>query len=261
MTGTAAYLKLAGAGRLGEDRVRLLDAIDRHGSIAAAGAEVGLGYRAAWDAVRALNNHFAMPLVTARVGGRAGGGASLTPEGHAALRTLRHIHDELAVAMARLSRRLADDSDLHLEPWSHVMRTSARNALRGVVAEIAEGAVNSEVSLQISPTLSIVAIISRPSVEILGLAPGKAATALIQASDVILAAGAEAPRTSARNALSGVVAAVDEGAVNSEVVIDLAEGKTLVATVTRCSARDLDLRPGAPVTALIKASQVILAVE
>jgi molybdate transport system regulatory protein len=58
-----------------------------------------------------------------------------------------------------------------------------------------------------------------------------------------------------------VVAAVDEGAVNSEVVVDLAEGKTLVATITRQSAHDLDLRPGAPVTALVKASQVILAVE
>jgi len=141
------------------------------------------------------------------------------------------------------------------------MRTSARNALRGVVADIAEGAVNSEVSLQISPTLAIVAIISRPSVEILGLEAGKAAVALIQASDVILSVGAEAPRTSARNALIGVVAAVDEGAVNSEVVVDLADGKTLVATVTRRSARDLELGRGAPVTALVKASQVILAVE
>jgi molybdate transport system regulatory protein len=163
--------------------------------------------------------------------------------------------------MTRLSRRLADDADLHLEPWSHVMRTSARNALRGVVVDIAEGAVNSEVSLQISAKLAIVAIISRPSVETLGLTPGKAAVALIQASDIILAAGAEAPRTSARNALSGVVAAVDEGAVNSEVVVDLAEGKTLVATITRRSALNLELRAGAPVIALIKASQVILAVE
>jgi molybdate transport system regulatory protein len=255
----AAYLKLAGAGRLGEDRVRLLEAIERHGTITAAGAELGLGYRAAWDAVRTLNNLFAAPLVTARVGGRVGGGASLTPEGRAALRALRHIRDELSVAMARLDRRLADET--HLEPWSHVMRTSARNALRGVIAHVAEGAVNSEVSLDVSPTLTIVAIVSRPSVEILGLAPGKAAVALIQASDVILAAGGEAPRTSARNALGGVVAAVDDGAVNSEVVVDLAEGKSLVATVTRRSAGDLDLSPGAPVTALIKASQVILAVE
>jgi molybdate transport system regulatory protein len=259
MTRTDAYLKLAGAGRLGEDRVRLLDAIDRHGSIAAAGADLGLSYRAAWDAVRALNNHFSAPLVAARVGGRAGGGARLTAEGQAALQTLRHIEDELAAAMARLGRRLADD--VHLEPWGHVMRTSARNALRGLVAEITEGAVNSEVSLEVSPTLTIIAIVSRPSIEILGLAPGKPAVALIQASDIILAAGAETPRTSARNELRGVVAAVDEGAVNSEVVVDLAGGKTLVATITRQSAHDLDLRPGAPVTALVKASQVILAVE
>src|SRR5580658_8987555 len=128
MTGTAAYLKLAGAGRLGEDRVRLLDAIDRHGSIARAGEELGLGYRAAWDAVRTLNNLFAAPLVTAKIGGRSGGGASLTAEGQVALQTLRHIREELAAAMTRLDRRLADGAAIHFEPWSHIMRTSARNA-------------------------------------------------------------------------------------------------------------------------------------
>jgi len=261
MNRTTAYLKLAGAGRLGEDRVRLLEAIDRHGSIARAGEELGLGYRAAWDAVRMLNNLFAAPLVTAKIGGRAGGGASLTAEGQAALQTLHHIQEELAVAMTRLDRRLTDNAAIHLEPWSHVMRTSARNALRGVITAVVEGAVNSEIALAVSPDVEIVAIVSRASVEWLGLLPGRPAVALIQASSVILFAGQAPPRTTARNALSGTVAAVEEGAVNSEVVVELAEGKTLVASVTRRSAVDLDLQPGVRVTALIKASHVILAVE
>jgi molybdate transport system regulatory protein len=224
---------------------------------------MGLGYRATWDAVQALNNLFPRPLVRAQAGGRSGGAASLTAEGKAALATLRHIQAEISQAMSRLSARLADDPDARdfPHPWSLVMRTSARNAFRGQVASIADGAVNAEVVVDIGQGLEIVAVITRRSVEDLGLAPGASVTALIKASFVVLMEGTGAVRASARNRLVGVVAALDDGAVISEVVLDLAEGKTLVATITRHSVEDLALKVGDAVTALIKSSHVILAVE
>ena len=46
-----------------------------------------------------------------------------------------------------------------------------------------------------------------------------------------------------------------------EVAVVLAEGKTLIATLTKESAEELALKPGDPVTALVKAPHVILAVE
>ena len=263
MSPAPASLRLGGAARAGEDRLRLLAAIDQRRSITAAGDEIGLGYRATWDAVRALNNLFPKPLVRAKAGGRSGGGAVLTPEGAATLRTLRHLQAEISLAMQRLEARLAEDPAAaeFTHPWSLIMRTSARNALRGRVTTITDGAVNAEVVVDIGQGLEMVAIITRRSVEDLGLASGTDVVALVKSSFVILVAGDAAIRTSARNRLAGTIVALDDGAVDSEVVLQLADGKTLVSTITRASVEALDLKVGDRATALIKASHVILAVE
>ncbi|HEX4182608.1 MAG TPA: TOBE domain-containing protein [Caulobacteraceae bacterium] len=141
------------------------------------------------------------------------------------------------------------------------MKTSARNALRGVVSRVTDGAVNAEVALAIAPGIEITAVITRPSVAHLGLAPGREAIALIKSSFIILAPADEALRTSARNRLVGEVTHVEDGAVNSEITLELAVGMTMTAVVTLESARALGLKVGMPAVALIKASHVILAVE
>jgi molybdate transport system regulatory protein len=140
------------------------------------------------------------------------------------------------------------------------MRTSARNALRGTVSRIIDGAVNAEVVLTVAEGVEIVAVITRESVAALGLAPGRAAIALIKSSFVLLAKG-EGLMTSARNQLAGRVTAREDGPVSSEITLEIAAGKTLTATITRESAERLGLSAGEPVTALIKAPHVILAVE
>ena len=67
------------AGELsGERRIRLLEAIDEHGSITRAAKAVPLSYKAAWDALDALNNLAERPLVERSAGGRRGGGTRLT---------------------------------------------------------------------------------------------------------------------------------------------------------------------------------------
>jgi molybdate transport system regulatory protein len=140
------------------------------------------------------------------------------------------------------------------------MRTSARNALRGEISHITEGAVNSEVTLRLAEGVEITAIVTRHSVEELGLAVGKPAIALIKSSFVLLAKG-EGIRTSARNQIPGEVAGREDGAVNSEIVLAIGGGKTLTATVTLESAEALEIAVGDRMTALIKAPHVILAVE
>lgn len=263
MTRAPASLRLGGASRAGEDRLRLLEAIDHRGSITAAGEEIGLGYRATWDAVQALNNLFPKPLVRARAGGRSGGAAGLTPEGAATLRTLRHVQAEITLAMHRLEARLADDPaiDAFPNPWSLIMRTSARNAFHGHVKSVTDGAVNAEVIVDIGQGLEIVAIITRRSVEDLGLVPGADVVALIKSTFPILVAGDAPISASARNRLPGTIVSLDDGAVNSEVALELADGKTLTATITRGSVDNLGLKVGDRATALVKASHVILAVE
>jgi molybdate transport system regulatory protein len=121
--------------------------------------------------------------------------------------------------------------------------------------------VNAEVRLRISPDIALVAIVTSESVTELGLAPGRAAIAMVNASSIILTDADANLRTSARNSLTGVVTRHEKGAVNDEITLELAPGKTLVATITQQSAEDLGLQPGSTATALIKASHVILAVD
>ncbi|WP_417761972.1 TOBE domain-containing protein [Shewanella sp.] len=68
-------------------------------------------------------------------------------------------------------------------------------------------------------------------------------------------------KVSARNCLSGTVKAIEVGAVNNEVVIELAPGVELTAVVTKASSEKLGLKVGADAYALIKASNVMIGVD
>lgn len=254
-----------GAGSAGPQRVALLAAIAEHGSISAAARACGLSYKGAWDAVQALNNLFERPLVAAQTGGRTGGAAQVTPAGTTVLAAYRAIQEELGKLLDRLGRYVAGNgadanggADLL---WRLTMKTSARNAFRGIVRGVTDGAVNAEVALDIGGGIAIVAVVTRESVADLELAPGREAIALIKSSFVILAPGDTPLRTSARNCLAGTVVGHEAGAVNDEVVLDLGAGKTITAIVTRASGEALGFAIGDRCQALVKASHVILAVD
>jgi molybdopterin-binding protein len=67
-------------------------------------------------------------------------------------------------------------------------------------------------------------------------------------------------RLSARNQLSGTVTSVTEGAAIANVEIDVG-GQRLVASITVEAARELGLAEGTAVTAIVKASDVIVAAD
>ncbi|HTR58123.1 MAG TPA: TOBE domain-containing protein [Casimicrobiaceae bacterium] len=67
------------------------------------------------------------------------------------------------------------------------MKTSARNQLQGTVRELMKGPVSTEVTIEVMQGVRVVAVISTRSAEILGLAVGKPAYALIKASSVVVA--------------------------------------------------------------------------
>jgi molybdate transport system regulatory protein len=68
-------------------------------------------------------------------------------------------------------------------------------------------------------------------------------------------------KISARNQLSGTVKTVTEGAVMSEVVVEVDGGHEVVAAITAESARRLGLEPGKRVLAIIKSTEVMLGVD
>jgi molybdopterin-binding protein len=71
----------------------------------------------------------------------------------------------------------------------------------------------------------------------------------------------EMVKISARNVLKGTVRKITHGAVNTEVAIELPGGAELVSIITRESAESMKIAEGKGIMAVIKASNVMLAVD
>jgi len=68
-------------------------------------------------------------------------------------------------------------------------------------------------------------------------------------------------KLSARNVLKGKVTKIIPGSVNSEVIIELPGGAEIVSVITKSSVESLELKVGKEVYAVIKASNVMVAVD
>jgi len=86
---------------IGPGKADVLEGIKETGSIAAAGRRMGMSYKRAWLLVETMNACFKAPLVETSRGGRAHGGAKLTPTGEMVLACYRRMEALAAKAIAR----------------------------------------------------------------------------------------------------------------------------------------------------------------
>lgn len=140
------------------------------------------------------------------------------------------------------------------------MKASARNQFFGKITDVAIGAVNVTVVVGLKGGESIVSSITKESAESLGVKAGVDVVALVKAPNIIVITDFGGYRLSARNQLQGTVSRIQKGAVNSEVVIELAGGDSITSTITNESIETLNLTPGCTATAAFKAGAVILGV-
>jgi molybdate transport system regulatory protein len=140
------------------------------------------------------------------------------------------------------------------------MKISARNIFKGSITHLQPGAVNAEVGVSIGGGNQITAIVTSGSVQSLGLAMGKDVIVLVKASSVLVLVNSGGYRLSARNNLAGTITQITDGPVGAEVTIGLAGGNAVHATITHDSVVALGLKKGMTVSAVIKASSVILGV-
>ncbi len=247
---------------LGDTRIRLLEAIARHGSISQAAKAVPLSYKAAWDAIDAMNNLADQPLVVRSTGGKNGGGTQLTEHGRKTVALYRALEAEYQAALDRLTESMNDGLAGDFAQFRQLLRrmsmkTSARNQFAGQIVGLREGHVDFEVRLRLDADNELVAVITRDSAETLGLAIGMEISALVKSSSVLLLTDRNL-RTTARNHLWGEVTRIDDGPVNAEVTLALPGGRSVCAVVTHDSMEKLGLAVGQPACAVFKASAVIL---
>jgi molybdate transport system regulatory protein len=254
------WLDRKGKTLVGANRIELLEAIDRLGSITHAAKAVSLSYKAAWDSVEAMNNLAEHPLLIRVTGGPHGGGSHLTEHGRELVRLYRLLESGYRRLLIQMQAQVQDFPKLNELMRAITMRTSARNQYRGTVAAVRKGAVNSDVILDLGDGLTICANITNDAVEDLGLKRGRDAMALVKSSFVLLSPDANI-RISARNRLSGVIREIIAGAVNGEVKLQLPGNRSLTAIVTIDALHELNLAVGQACTALIKSSHVLIAVN
>jgi molybdate transport system regulatory protein len=136
------------------------------------------------------------------------------------------------------------------------MKISARNIFDGKIVAIKKGVTTSHVLIDVKGQI-LTASITEESVEGLHLAVGQAVKAVIKSSDVFVAVGPL--KISARNSLDGKITEIRKGVTTSHVLIDV-KGQTVTASITEESVADLGLKVGEDVKAVIKSSDVLVAV-
>ena len=256
--GGSVWLTVGGENLGGPGRIALLAQIAEQGSITHAAKAVKMSYKAAWDAIDAMNNLAGEPLVQRMAGGKGGGGTVLTQRGMQLVQNFRLIEREHHRFVAELSMQAEGIADDFLLLRRMSMKTSARNHFAGQVTRVQRGSVNDEIEIEAAGGHKVVAIVTHESAEGLGLEVGAQAFALVKASSIVVVTDADKARFSARNRMTGTVSRLVPGAVNTEVVIDLAGGSAVAAIITNESCAALGLAQGVTATAIFKASSVIV---
>ena len=136
-------------------------------------------------------------------------------------------------------------------------QVSARNQISGTVSEVETGTAMSVVTISANGQ-QIVSAITNQAAQELGLKKNDSVIALVKAKEAILLKGdAGSMKVSARNRFKGRVTEISKGPAMASVTLDAGQLK-LTAAITRQAIDDLQLAQGDQVTALFKATEVIL---
>ena len=135
---------------------------------------------------------------------------------------------------------------------------SARNQIDVTIEAIERGAVNSLLQLKTASGTRMVASVTNLSADALKLKENDRVIAFFKASHVLIATGWSIA-ISARNILEGRIESLVTGAVNAEVTVALGGGDRITAVITNEASRNLALKEGESVAAIIKASDLMIA--
>lgn len=244
LAGLPQALSDAGADR----RLDVLRRIAAGDSISQAAREVGVSYKAAWQAIETLSQASGQALVDRTVGGAGGGGAVITEAGQ----RLLALADELASARAAVLARFAGSATLAA---GLQLRTSMRNQLACRVLALHTASPEDPtvwVQCETRGGLTLSASLTRESADLLALAPGRSVLLLCKATAVAVGAPQRARRAVPRAGtvhLNGTVERVTPGRERDEVVLALPGGDRWVGFAPHPFVLAVGARAGAGVAA------------
>jgi len=103
------WLEKGGQPFFGAGRAKLLQEIDRTGSLSKAARAMKMSYRTAWENINQMEDAYGQPLVDRQTGGSGGGGCSLTPQAHRLLAAFLAFTDRLEETRDQLFAEMLEE--------------------------------------------------------------------------------------------------------------------------------------------------------
>ena len=240
-----------------EKRIELLIAIKNTGSISKAAKEVPMSYKAAWEAIESMNNLSIKPIVQKETGGVGGGGTKLTEYGENLITSYEVLKSEQKKFLENLTKRTDINTGILKDIRKLSMQISARNQISGIIEKIDYENVNAQIHVKLKSGYTLISIITNSACNNLDLKISDEIVVLFKSSTVLISNDISL-NISARNKLKGEITQINLGEINSEVIIDIGNEEKLAAVITTTSIKDLDLKVGTQVLAIIKSSDVMI---
>lgn len=239
--------------------IGLLKAVEETKSITKAAELVGISYKNAWDSLDALNNRSEKPLIARTEGNKKNSGSELTEYG----KKMISVYEAMLASQKMFLEKVCSNIDISTSEIANLQRMSmslsARNQLSCEITDIKTGAVNSQVTAKLSNGEILRATVTVESEKNLNLKVGKKVVFIFKAPSVILAKETDL-KISAANQLKGRVIEAKIGSVNAEIVLEINNHQTITSIITKDSAMEMKIGVGDELTAVIKATQIIIGV-
>ena len=237
-------------------RIELLKRVQQTGSISQGAKLAGISYKSAWDAINEMNQMADETLVERATGGKGGGGATLTRYGERLIQLFQLMEQIQQKAFDALQQDTLPLDSLLAAIARFSLQTSARNQLFGTVVSNDAQQVVQHLMIQLADGVTQLNVaLTQRSADRLQLAAGKEVLVLIKAPWIRISRDA----AEEDNQLAVTVSAIEPGEQMSEVLMQLASGETLCATLSNDQLQQLKLQPGDDVIASFKAENAIVA--
>lgn len=237
-------------------RIELLKRVQQTGSISQGAKLAGISYKSAWDAINEMNQMADETLVERATGGKGGGGATLTRYGERLIQLFQLMEQIQQKAFDALQQDTLPLDSLLAAIARFSLQTSARNQLFGTVVSNDAQQVVQHLLIQLADGVTQLNVaLTQRSADRLQLAAGKEVLVLIKAPWIRISRDAAQDD----NQLAATVSAIEPGEQMSEVLMKLASGETLCATLSNDQLQQLKLQPGDSVIASFNAEHAIVA--
>ncbi|MCJ7925275.1 MAG: molybdenum-dependent transcriptional regulator [Pantoea vagans] len=237
-------------------RIELLKRVQQTGSISQGAKLAGISYKSAWDAINEMNQMADETLVARATGGKGGGGATLTRYGERLIQLFHLMEQIQQKAFDALQKDTLPLDSLLAAIARFSLQTSARNQLFGTVVSNDAQQVVQHLLIQLADGVTQLNVaLTQRSADRLQLAAGKEVLVLIKAPWIRVSRDA----AEEDNQLAATVTAIEPGEQMTEVLMQLASGETLCATLTNEQLQQLKLQPGDAVIASFNAENAIVA--